>query len=107
MEGDNACALVDELSAGCWEARPNLPCGMIEPVMLHSIEPDMDSGTTLAFWRADEDFIDTKGVVPLTPGGEVCISELPGDVDSPVSVTRFFRPDCRGADVSLSFQFQK
>jgi hypothetical protein len=88
VEGDNACALVDELSGGCWEARPNLPCGMIEPVVLHSHESDTDSGTTLAFWRADDDFIATDGVVPLTLGGEVCISELPGGMDSPVAVTR-------------------
>ena len=88
VEGNNACALVDELSGGCWEARPNLPCGMIEPVVLHSHESDTDSGTTLAFWRADDDFIATDGVVPLTPGGEVCISELSGGMDSPVAVTR-------------------
>ena len=78
VEGDNACALVDELAGGRWEARPDLPCGMIEPVVLHAHKSDEDCGTTLAFWRADDDSIASENVVPLTPGGEVCISEVPG-----------------------------
>ena len=90
VKGDNACNLVDELvpQTSEWVARAPLPHAMINPVVLPAAGPGAPNGNgTLAFWCADDDEIQYDGVVPLVPGGDVCVSGLPSpSFSTPVAV---------------------
>ena len=99
VDGENACAFVDELVGDRWVSKQDLPVKVIDPTVV-----SFGGSTLLAFGRGDDDEIDEEAPMPF-PGSssEAFLEELPVSIVSGVSLLEV----CNGVFVAATVGYKK